>query len=149
MVRIALCIFTILALLGGCDADSATFALDGGEVDHAFDQVVDIQVFPVRREYALEGDPIAKTENHLRVFAIYYNGNIRAIPLNSTHMILEEGEIIELTENESYPFIIPGEKMVTVDYGPRNARYTIMVRSGEAPGTGSDDGTSIIFEPKW
>jgi hypothetical protein len=142
-----------LALLGGCDAETATFAVDKGNLDLALDQVVSLQVFPVRREYALEGDSIAKTEEHLRVFAVHYNGNTLQTPLRDTEVTLNEGDIITLTEQDPHPFSSSGEKMVTVSYKDQSARYTIIVRSesvpGVTPGPSTDGGTSIIFEPKW
>jgi hypothetical protein len=143
--------FAVLALLGGCDTD--TLAVDKGNLDHYLDQVVSLQVFPVRREYALEGDAIAKTEDHLSVFAVYSNGSTRAAPLRDTKVTLEEEEPVILTEDEPHPFTSSGEKVVTVTYGAGNARYTIIVRSGDVPGLtpgpSSDDGTTIVFEPQW
>jgi hypothetical protein len=153
---ITLCILAsvlavVPALLGGCDAENATFAFDKGNLDLILDQVVSLQVFPVRREYALEGDSIAKTAEHLKIFAVYYNGDTRETPLRDTEVTLEEGVI--LTESPIL-FTSSGEKTVTVRYKDRSARYAIIVRSttnvpGISPGPPDDDGTSISFDPKW
>jgi hypothetical protein len=146
-VSIITVIAAVLALLGGCDAENATFALDEGNLGFIPDQAVSLQVFPVRREY-LEGEAIAKTDKHLRVFVVYYNGNTREAPLRDTEVTLEEEDPITLTE-EPVPFTSSGEKMVTVSYADQSARYTIIVRSGVSPGSSADNGTSIVFEPQW
>jgi hypothetical protein len=141
------------ALLGGCDASTSTFAVNEETIDSIVDQVVSLQVFPVRREYALEGDAIAKTEAHLRVFAVYSNGSTRQTLLRNTDVTLEEEEPVPLTEDEPHLFTTPGEKTVTVSYGARDAWYSIIVRSGDVPGLGpgssSGGDTVIVFEPKW
>jgi hypothetical protein len=99
------------------------------------------------------GDEIAKTEDHLRVFAVYHNGNTQEIPLNNTIVTLqEEGDTIPLTE-DAHPFTTPGEKIVTVRYGDREAKCTILVLSTAnapiSPGSPSNDGNSIVISPKW
>jgi hypothetical protein len=139
--------------LGGCDAESSTFAVARENLDTTLDQIVSLQVFPVRREYTLEGDSIAKTEDHLRVFAVHYNGNTRQTPLGDTEVTLKEEIPVILTEQEPHPFTSSGEKMVTVNYRNQSAQYTIIVRSdtvsgpGSGSGTSNGNGTSLIIEP--
>ncbi|MDR0759199.1 MAG: bacterial Ig-like domain-containing protein [Treponema sp.] len=143
---IATIIAAALASFGSCDADSATFVFDRGASDLVLDQVVSLQVFPVRQGYLL-GDEIAKTEDHLRVFAVYYNGNTREIPLDNTIVTLQDGEYPPITLTEvAHTFITPGEKTVTVRYGDREAKCTILVLSNApvlTPGPSPEGGTSI------
>jgi hypothetical protein len=148
---IALTILTLLALLWGCDAEVSTFAVSREQVGTILDQVVSLQVFPVRWEYTLEGDYIVKTEDHLRVFAVHYNGNTRLAPLQDTEVTLEEGGPVVLTETEPHAFSAAGVKMVTVSYRDQSARYAIVVRSDTVPGYGGEDGggPAIILDPIW
>jgi hypothetical protein len=143
-------VFAAPALLGGCGAAGSTFAFnEETTTDPAFDQIVSLQVFPVRREYALKGDAIAKTEMHLRVFAVYANGNTRQTPLQNTDVILEDPDESVLLEEKPHPFASAGEKLVTVNYGARSALYSIMVRSEDVPGvpgSSSGGGISIIID---
>lgn len=147
--------FAVLALFGGwgCDTGQATFRLDQGNVDRILEPVVCLQVIPVRWEYPLEGGSLAKTEEHLHVFAVYYNGDTHEVPLRDTEVILEEAEPITLIEEEPYPFTSSGGKTLTVSFSGKEIHYTIMVRSSvqsipdyptDTPSTGSGITIDII-----
>jgi hypothetical protein len=149
--RIAFSIIaTVLVLLGGCNAESATFAFDRGALDLILDQVVSLEIFPVRRGEYLVGDKIAKTEGHLRVFAVYYNGNAREIPLDDTEVTLqEEEEDSFFLTKDPYLFETAGEKTLTVYYEDQKAQYTFIVYVSISSDDSSGDGTTIEIKPLW
>ena len=152
---IAFSIIAVLALLGGCDAGNTIFEFDNEDLDLTGGQVVSLQPLPVRQEYLLE-EEIAKTGEHLRVFAVYLNGSTQEIPLQNTIVTLGssgEGESLPLTE-EPLPLTPAGRKTVTVSYGGREARYIISVYAdtpASSPDSPSDSsgGGSITLDPQW
>jgi hypothetical protein len=153
---IAFSIIALLALLGGCDAENTLFSFDNEDLDLILGQVVSLQPFPVRRDYLLD-EEIAKTGDHLRVFAVYFNGSTQEIALQNTIVTLDssgEGESLPLTE-APLPLNPAGRKTVTVIYGGQEARYVISVYAdtpaslpdSSDPSSGGDG--SIILEPQW
>jgi hypothetical protein len=106
---------------------------------------------PVRREYRLEDDAIAKTDDHLGVFLVHPNGNTQKLPLEHVELFVNEDPVT----HEPYSFPSSGEKTVTVQYGEQAAQYTVIVRSASDPGVApeypvsSSGGTSIEMEIVW
>jgi hypothetical protein len=113
-------------------------------------QVSDLLVVPVRREYRLEDDTFAKTDEHLSVFAVLASGTTRRLPLELIAVSLGERPVTE----EGLSFESSGDTTVTVSYAEKNACYSVMVRSGSDVGgypfpPGSDDGTAVDIGFKW
>jgi hypothetical protein len=145
-------ILAALSLLPGCEqiASPSLFANTVG--DTVFLNGASLLPVPVRREYNLKNDAIAKTEDHLTVFVVHTSGNIRKIALDQTEVFLGKDRIT----GAPYTFTSSGEKTVTVRYGDQEARYAIIVRSedvgssgGPSEGSSSSKGTSIGMEFIW
>jgi hypothetical protein len=145
-------ILAALSLLSGCGqiAGPSLFVNTAG--DALFLNGASLLPVPVRREYNLKDDAIAKTEDHLTVFVVHTTGNIRKIALDQTEVFLGEDQIT----GAPYAFTSAGEKTVTVRYGDQEARYAIIVRSedvgssgGSSGGSSSGKGTSIGMELTW
>jgi hypothetical protein len=131
-------ILTALSLTAGCEYVAGPSLLVSTEGDAGQLNGVSLLPVPVRREYNLKNDAIAKTEDHLMVYAVHTSETIRKIALEQTEVFLEDDRIT----SEPYTFKSSGEKMVTVRYGVQEARYAIIVRSDESGGGSSQGGSS-------
>ncbi|MDR3170608.1 MAG: hypothetical protein LBU17_03150 [Treponema sp.] len=99
---------------------------------------------PVRREYVLKDLYTPKTE--LTVHVVYADGSTQEIPIEQVMLTLKEDEA-EATLGEAYRFDIPGEKLITVSYESKIARFTVMVRDPSAnsgSGSNSEDGDTSL-----
>jgi hypothetical protein len=146
-----LLILLAVSLMGCAVGSGSLFVIEEVPEDALISPVVSLIPVPVHREYH-EAATFAKTEDHLGVFAVYYNGNTQKFPLDKIAIMLEQTLI---TSTEPHAFKGPGEKEVTLTYQNLSAQYTIIVRSStENPGAttpatpGSGD-TSLIIDIKW
>jgi hypothetical protein len=143
----------IAALLAGCAADSATFTLDRGVDDTSVDLLVSLEIFMTSRTPYVVGDIIAKTDEHLRVFAFYYNEIAREIPLKDVRVTLRGEEIFgesgeyEITETRTLGFEKAGKKTLVAYYGGLKAEYVFYV--GFSDGSSGETGTTIEIKPVW
>jgi hypothetical protein len=134
----------------GCSAagTSSLFVIEEVPEDALISQIVSLIPVPVHREYH-EASTFAKTEDHLSVFAVYTNGSTQKLSLDNIEIMLEQTLI---TSDEPHTFKSPGEKELTLSYGPLNTQYTIIVRSsGEDPGGPKppQGDTSLIIDIQW
>ncbi|MDR0760159.1 MAG: hypothetical protein LBF74_08620 [Treponema sp.] len=139
-----------LSLLPGCEQIAGPSLFVNTEDGAVHLDGASLLPVPVRREYNLKNDAIAKTEDHLSVFVVHTSGDIRKIALDQTEVFLEENRITDAP----YTFTSSGEKTVTVRYGDQEARYAVIVRSDDVGGSSSQesasgDGTSIGWELIW
>jgi hypothetical protein len=157
-----MCFVLVLGVISfsllSCD-NIFTSQVDAGRLLPSLPEVSSLAAYPARWEYTENDSFFERTE--LKVWAAYADGTTREISIEKVELELKDNTSIKEPVWTSIGETVKlrlGKNDIRVSYAQKETTFTLIVWSGDGPGSGSDDddettggnsGTTIEIDVGW